>query len=254
MKIQTLWRYPVKGMQGEAMDQVNIAAKQPFPLDRCFALAHGNSGITKEAPRWELKTSFHMLMHKGDERLATLRPQFDEETDMLSIECQGITVLQESVKETKGVNAIEKYFATFLAEDCLTGPPVFVQSRNSRFGNIEDPVISLINLASVRDLSNAIDEKVDVARFRGNIIVDGGEAWEERNWKGRVLTINGTEFEVFDETIRCGATQVNPTSYERDLNVPGLLNRNFGHLYCGVYLIAKGDGRINRGDTVAVHK
>lgn len=253
MKIQNLWRYPVKGLQGEPLSQVAIEAKHPFPLDRCFALAHGDAGIPKETPRWELKTSFHMLMHKGDQRLASLKPHFDEDTNMLSIECEGTLVLQENVKDPNGVSVIEKFFKTFLVDECPTVTPVFVQSRNMRFGNIEEPVISLINLASVRSLSSAVDKDVDIARFRGNIIVDGGEAWEERNWKGRTITINGINFDVVDEIIRCGATAVNPASFERDLNVPGLLKRNFDHLFCGVYLIAKGIGTITSGDTVTAH-
>ena len=212
MNLQSMWRYPVKGLQGEPLDQVNILVGKPIPFDRCFALAHGNSDISPKTPKWALKTSFHMLMHRGDNRLAALMSHFDEKTGVLTVSCDGKDVLKQSVLDAEFVHSIDRFFAGYLSPDCPTGSPKFVQSQTIRFGNLEEPVISLINLASARDISRATGQDIDPARFRGNFIIDGGEPWEEREWVGRSVIINGVNFDVHDETIRCGATLVNPTT------------------------------------------
>ena len=50
--------------------------------------------------------------------------------------------------------------------------------------------ISLINLKSIKDLQNKTNKNVEPQRFRGNIYIDGIEAWEERNWIGKKIKIN----------------------------------------------------------------
>jgi len=56
-------------------------------------------------------------------------------------------------------------------------------------------------------------------------------------------------FRVVDETIRCGATNANPATEARDLNVPKILDRAYGHRFCGVYLDALDSDMIDLGAT-----
>lgn len=245
MNISELWRFPVKGLKGESLKEVTITPNAPFPLDRRFALAHGESGITYDAPKWALKTEFHMLMHGSDERLAELTPHFDETSRLLTILRDGVEEARTFVDDPDGQVEINRYFERILGKANSAIGPQFVQAQDFQFGNIEEPVVSLINLASVRQLSETVGKYIDVARFRGNIIIDGASPWEERDWVNRTVTINDATFEVVDETIRCGATVVNPDTCERDLNIPKLLQQNYGHMFCGVYLIAKQEGTIS---------
>jgi len=72
-RVAEIWRNPVKELAGERFDRVAVTAVRTLPQDRRFAIAHGDSGIAAEAPRWALKTNFHMRMHGKDERLAGRR-------------------------------------------------------------------------------------------------------------------------------------------------------------------------------------
>lgn len=252
MNVKELWRYPVKGLKGEYLEQVEVTPNASFPQDRRFALAHGTSGITHESPKWALKNEFHMLMHKTDALLSELTPLFDESQGLLTIQRDENVEVTASVRDPDGINTINRYFQDFLGETALTGLPTFVEAKGFYFGNLEEPVVSLINLASVRQLSSDIGEDIDVRRFRGNILIDGVPPWEERNWVGRVVSIGDVSFEVIDETIRCGATVVNPSTCEHDLNIPQLLRKNYGHLFCGVYLISKQEGTVSTGDPVII--
>ncbi|MBM3484673.1 MAG: MOSC domain-containing protein [Alphaproteobacteria bacterium] len=249
--VKELWRYPVKGIAGERLVEVAITPSETFPFDRRFAVAHGDSAIKAEVPHWELKTSFHMLMHGGDEGLASLTPSFDEPSGRLTIKRNGAPLIEADTRTQDGLTALDGFFRQFL-NGGKHGTPRFVMGRGVYFGNIEDRVISLISLSSVRDLARAVGASMDERRFRGNVNVEGLEPWVERGWVGRTLRIGSLRFQVVDETIRCGATTVNPANSQRDLNVPKLLNEHFGHAFCGVYLKALDRGQIKDGATLSL--
>jgi uncharacterized protein YcbX len=249
--VMEIWRYPVKGLAGERLERVAVAAGRTLPLDRRFAIAHGDSGIAAQAPRWELKTSFHMLMHGKDERLAELAPSYDDASGVLTIRRDGASLAAGLVGDAAGRAKLSAFFADFL-KGGDHGMPRFVEGKGFYFGNIEAPVISLINLASVRDLAGPAGGDVDRRRFRANFYVDGLVPWAERGWVGQTLTLGPARFKVVDETIRCGATTVNPASCARDLNVPKILQKAYGHMFCGVYLEALDSATVGVGATVAL--
>lgn len=245
-KVSEIWRYPVKGLAGERIKAAEVSPGRVLAQDRRFAIAHGDSGIEARQPHWALKTSFHMLMHGGDETLADLTPSFDERSGELVLYRQGKAITRANAVSEAGRSALSRFFAEYLGER-KNGTPRFMEAKDFYFGNIEDRVISLISNASVADLARAAGAPVDGRRFRGNIYVDGLEPWAERGWVGKTLEIGGLAFSVVDETIRCGATTVNPANAARDLNVPKLLQDTYGHMFCGVYLKALAGGAIAEG-------
>jgi hypothetical protein len=251
VKLAEIWRYPVKGLAGERLSEVHVGMGQVLPLDRHYALAHGDSGIEPSAPQWALKTSFHMLMHGGDERLAELTPRFDSVSGQLGIMRAGQTLVEAKPDDAAGQAALSDFFARYL-ENRRTGSPRFMAANGFYFGNVEDRVISLINLASVDDLARTAGQNVDKRRFRGNFYIQGLTAWAERAWVGKMLIIGAARFSVVDETIRCGATRVNPANAARDLNVPRILQKAYGHMFCGVYLKALNNATISEGAPVSL--
>ncbi len=246
-----IWRYPVKGLAGERLKHVAVNPGQVLAQDRRFAIAHGNSGIEPRHPNWALKSSFHMLMHGGDEALAELTPSFDDGSGELVLFRQGKPVTRANAVTEAGQSDLSRFFADYLG-DRRNGTPRFMEAKGFYFGNIEDRVVSLISNASVAALARAVGMPVDTRRFRGNIYIDGLEPWAERAWVGKTIEIGGVAFSVVDETIRCGATTVNPATSTRDLNVPKVLQDTYGHMLCGVYLRALDAGRIAEGAEVVV--
>ena len=118
----------------------------------------------------------------------------------------------------------------------LRAPPALVRSAGGHFMDKPDNVISLINLATVRSLEAQWGVEIDPLRFRANIYIDGAEPWEEFNWVGGEIRIGDTVFAVDRKNGRCGATNVNPATGRRDLDIPGSLRAAFGHKNLGVYL------------------
>jgi GntR family transcriptional regulator/MocR family aminotransferase len=114
-----------------------------------------------------------------------------------------------------------------------------------------DNVISLINLATVRSLEEQWGIKIDPLRFRANLYIDGARPWEEFDWVGSDIRIGEGLFRVDRRNGRCGATNVNPETGRRDLDLPGSMRATFGHKELGIYLIAREGGRLAVGDQVA---
>jgi GntR family transcriptional regulator/MocR family aminotransferase len=114
-----------------------------------------------------------------------------------------------------------------------------------------DNVISLINLATVRSLEQQWGVSIDPLRFRANLYIDGARPWEEFEWVGSDIRIGDGLFRADRRNGRCGATNVNPETGRRDLDLPGSLRAAFGHKELGIYLISKETCRLTIGDQVA---
>ena len=112
--------------------------------------------------------------------------------------------------------------------------------------------ISLINNQSIEDFKNKTHQEIETQRFRGNIFVEGIEAWEERNWIGKIIKINDISFKVEKNIPRCVAINLKPNSNDNSLNLLQALKKNYNHFDMGVYLTALDDGLINIGDNISL--
>ena len=72
------------------------------------------------------------------------------------------------------------------------------------------PVVSLINLASLRDFEARVGARRHRRRFRANVWFSGAPAWSELDWVGRELQLGGAVLRVAKRITRCPATEVNP--------------------------------------------
>ncbi|MDZ7711621.1 MAG: MOSC N-terminal beta barrel domain-containing protein [Rhodovibrio sp.] len=176
-KIARLCRYPVKGLSPDPLDRVTLGPGQQFPHDRRFALARPTTQIDTSDPQWMKKTHFHCLMR--DARLAQLETRYDAETTRLTLYRKGRQVSQAVLSDPMGRMMLGQFFAAFLAEEA-GGTPKLVDAGDRVLSDQPDPVISIINLASLRDLERVTGRKVDPTRFRANVYLDGLSPWVER--------------------------------------------------------------------------
>ena len=78
-------------------------------------------------------------------------------------------------------------------------------------------------------------QPVDPIRFRANLIVTRAEQWEERDWIGGDFAISDARLRVKELIERCAATNVDPDTATRNMNIPMVLELGFGHVKFGVY-------------------
>ncbi|MBI1206328.1 MAG: MOSC domain-containing protein [Azospirillum sp.] len=241
--VAKLYRYPVKGLSAQELDAVTLSPGECLPDDRRFALLQAAVGPDADLSVWHPKTHFLMLLRY--ERLALLTTDYEPDTATLSILRAGRLVARGRLDTPTGRTVVEQFFAAFMA-GTPPGVPRLVESPGRVFSDAAEKYVSVINLASVLDLARVVKQPVDPLRFRANIYLDGVPAWTEAAWPGQVLRIGGCRLEVIEGIERCAATNVDPASGARDLNIPLSLKRGYGHCHCGVY------ARVVTGGSIAV--
>lgn len=247
--ITDLYRYPIKGLSPEPLGTTTLAPRRTLPGDRSFAIENGPIGFDPAAPKFFPKHNFLMLMR--NERLAALRTRFDDATQILSIVHDGGEETHGDLGTESGRATIEAFFAEKFADE-LRGPPRVLSSPGYSFSDLAAPVVSIINLASVAALEGVIGQPVNPLRFRGNIHVKGWEAWSERGLPGKELQIGEVRLTVVDEIVRCAATNVDPDTAARDLEIPKTLMRSYDHAFCGVYCEVVTGGSITPGNEIRI--
>src|SRR3546814_12053183 len=57
-RLDGIWRYPVKGLPGQRLESVTVAAGRPLPHDRVYAVAQGDADFGGERPGWIRRSNF----------------------------------------------------------------------------------------------------------------------------------------------------------------------------------------------------
>ena len=246
-QVTALYRYPVKGLSPEQLDAAALEPGGTMPWDRAFAIENGTTDFDPQDPQYFPKTKFLMLMK--NERLAALETAFDGDTGTLTISRKGKQVAKGDITSRIGRQLIEHFLTSYMPDD-LRGPPRIVTADNFSFSDVPMKVISLINLASVRDLERVTGEPVNPLRLRGNVYVDGLPAWAELEWEGTTFTLGSVTLKAVMRTERCAATNVNPQTALRDMNLPQALRLGFGHMDMGIYCEVITGGSLATGDSL----
>lgn len=248
-----LFRYPVKGLSAEPMERLELVQGLGIAHDRTYALALGTTTFDPDHPKPLAKTNFLMLAR--NEALAALQTSFDPASHRLTIRRGGQVVAQGGLAEAEGRAAIGAWFTAFMG-DAACGTARVVSSPGHRFSDIGAPLpalmdsLSLINLASLRALEAAMGRTLDPLRFRANIYIDGPPAWAEFDWIGETVKLGGVGCRAVHRTRRCPATNVDPSTAQRDADVPRALRERYGHADLGIYLQVEGSGPLAPGDTL----
>ncbi|MFC4236610.1 MOSC domain-containing protein [Thalassospira xianhensis] len=253
IELKAIKRYPVKGLSGIEMPAADITAHQMLKDDRRFIIATQSSVGQDGVHEWARKSNFLQLVNTP--KLAELGIEYDDATTTLSILRNGRAICKGNLEDKMGRTVVEDFLKAFLKNDAA-GTPKIYSVPNVSFGDMKEPYISVINLASVRDFGDRIVQKeIDPMRFRGNLLIDGLEPWAELKWEeGQIVQINSIDFRVIHPITRCKATSVNPGTAESDINVPLMLRKGLNHLYMGVYVEPVTSGQIQPGDKIAIIK
>lgn len=242
-RVDRLYRYPVKGFSPEALDAVELEAGRPIAGDRIYAVENGPSGFDPAAPAFQPKMKFLCLMKNA--RLAKLSTELDAGTHVWSIEGHGEPFCAD-LSTPEGRGAAETYLSAFMGEE-RRGALKVLSAPGHSFSDVGKPFISFINLATVGELDGMFGKPVDPLRFRGNFYLADVAPWAEFEWVGREAMLGGAHIRFIKRTQRCVATNVDPATAERDMEIPSTLMRQLGHMDCGVYAEVISAGSIGVG-------
>ena len=246
--IQSIYRYPVKGLSPEALVRTSLSSGETIAADRIYAIENGPSEFDPSAPVFKSKIHFLMLMRNS--RIAALQSRFDTNSHVLTLHCDGRPAVRGDLRTADGRRTIEEFFEVYCVGE-MRGAPKIVSAPGHSFSDSPAKIISIINLASVAAIEAPVGMPVNPLRFRGNIYVAGWPAWHERELIGSEIAFGpSARVKIVSPIERCTAVDVDPETGIRDLSIPRVLMQAFGNAHCGVYGEVVSDGDIIVGDLV----
>ena len=243
-------RFPVKGLGGQPLDRIELAAGTPIRGDRRFAFAHDESAFDCAAPAWQPKREFLQLAR--DPGVAPVHAALDDAAELLTL--TGGFGTGRSITIAPGSPAGRAEAAAFLAAETggirRPGQRLVELDEGGTLSDTGAPFVSIISLATVGAIAALARQPLDPRRFRGNILIDGAEPWAEFEWIGRQVQLGGATLRVLKRIPRCPATEVNPITAERDARPVTELRALYGHADLGIYAEVVEGGRFAIGDAI----
>jgi uncharacterized protein len=228
-RVVGVWRYPVKSMGAEALNQTEIAWFG-LPGDRRWAFIRDDAGASG--------FPWYTLRDRPD--MAQFRPCF--------VEPDRPDRSQTVVRTPAGV--------VFEITDPALGqalcPPGLRVIRHDR-GIFDTFPLSIISTQTLGHLGGQLGLELKVERFRPNLLVEatGTAPFQEDGWVGSVLRIGSARVRVDKRDGRCVVITIDPLSGERQ---PSILKTVAAERQgcLGVYASTVDPGRVALGDTVVL--
>ena len=225
-RIKGIFRYPVKSMAGVPLESVGLGF-------------HGLNGDRRFAVR-------RLADQSGFPWLTASRLP-----ELLLYKPMGETEVPTHVRTPDGAE-LELAGEELRNEISLRhGSPVEVMQL--KHGIFDEAAVSVINVATVREVERVAERPLDILRFRPNIVIesDDAEPFAEDQWVGKTLRFgtddNAAAVSVTLRDLRCVMINLDPETAEADSSVMKAavrLNANHAGVYATV--ISSGELRINQ--------
>lgn len=256
--VASLWRYPVKSMAGEAIEEafvgyagvfgdracafLNAAAPAGFP----YLTARANGAMLRFAPRFR------------DSDLAA-RPVNQEAAEKLG---PGLTPLYPAPLERLAIDVATPPGEVLAVDDARL--PAMLATRTVDADQLslvrsdraltDCRPLSIISLKTIVQLGEEIGKPLDARRFRANVYADlaGANGFAEDDFVGKKLAIGArVVIAVLDRDPRCKMISLDPDTGEEDANV--LRHVAKAHdTRAGVYCAVLTEGTIRAGDAITL--
>jgi hypothetical protein len=262
--VASLWRYPVKSMQGE---EIRAADAGPGGLagDRAYALqdrADGKIASAKNPGKWPNLFAFRAAW---DERAGAsarairitlpdgrvVRSDQGDIDRVLSAAVGRDVTLAARVADARSGTA-EQYWADIEGQARRDEVTEFSLPAGTFF---DGATVHLLTTATLRRLQAFYPQgRFDLRRFRPNIVVDADDGVAEGAWIGRTVAI-GAEvlLAVTAPTGRCVMTTLPQGDLPRDVEILRTIVQHT-RAQVGVYATVMHGGTIRTGDSVVVEE
>ena len=154
---------------------------------------------------------------------------------------------------SEGRLAIEAFFRRFMPQDLRARPRCCGADGSQILRRLRQGCVSIINHASVAASGNRgwRAGAIHCASAR-TFMSTAGPPGASSIWLDRELAIGTMRLKVIKRIMRCAATNVDPQTGIRDLQIPATLMRNLDHADCGIYAKVITPGEIAPGADVLV--
>jgi uncharacterized protein YcbX len=245
IRVSALWRHPIKSHGREALERVTLAEGTTMPWDRRWAVAHDAADVADGT--WSPCQNFSRGA-KAPQLMAISAASNEEAgTVTLSHPDRGDLTFDPDREGDAFIEWVRPLMPEGRAQSAR-----IVRAGTQGMTDTDFASISVLNLASHRDLAEHMGQEITALRWRGNIHLDGAAPWAEREWIGKTVRIGTAELRIDENIVRCMATAANPATGERDADTLGALNNRFGHKEFGIYGFVTRAGEVAVGDIAEV--
>jgi uncharacterized protein len=253
--VESLWRYPVKSMRGEALPEAFVSFSGILG-DRLYAVH--NSAALKAFPYLTARNRRDMLRYRPffrDPERAVL-PSNLAEADALG---PGVTPLYPSPDELAvdvetpsgevlGIDDPKLLHA--LGDDKTPASALTIRRSDRAFTDCRP--ISMFSTQTVRKIEDAVGLAVDKRRFRANVYVDlaSAEGFAEDQYVGRQFRIGDKAvIAVLERDIRCQMISLDPETSQANPEILKYVARNHDGK-AGIYAAVLVEGMVRAGDEI----
>jgi uncharacterized protein YcbX len=268
--IEELWRYPVKSMLGEQLNEIEVTQRGLLG-DRAYALrdkSDGKIATAKNPRKWpnlfEFRAALLGVPAVGDQLPAasitlpdgtTLDTERPNVSTILSVVLERDVLLErirpkdgspESTKETS-----EEYWLDMEGLEHRDTVTDFNLPEGTFFDTATVHVLTRATLECLQEFYP--QGRFDVARFRPNVVVkptDGSKGFVENDWVGRTIEIGErVRLKIGLNCARCVMTTLAQGDLPKD---SGILRTAAQHnqVNVGVYASVVEGGKIRIGDPI----
>ena len=272
-KVASLWRYPVKSMQGEELSESEVA---PHGLlgDRVYALidvAEGKAASAKNPVKWPAMLAcqagfaeppkkgaappaVRIALHDGSNTESTARDCHQtlskalKRTVILAVADRGWMSGVHATLPAAWAGRAEQYWPDMDGLDYRDAVTDFTLPRGTFF---DGATIHLITIATLLKLHQAYPKgRFEPQRFRPNILVEtpeGTNGFVEQSWIGKTIKIGDVQLTITSPCGRCVMTTLAQGDLPKDNGIlRTAVQRNEGNV--GVYAKVVQGGTLKRGD------
>jgi uncharacterized protein YcbX len=253
--VESLWRYPIKSMSGEAMTEMFMGFSGIYG-DRCYAFK--NSAARKGFPYLNANVQQQMLLYRPQFRYAERAAKPPNLTEAMSI-TPGVTpanarpndLILDVVTPSGGTVAVDDPALIEMLGEGLLGENHLTLVRSDRALTDCRPV-SLISLQTIRQVEAELGFSVDKRRFRANVYLNlaSDYGFAEDELVGRRLRIGSSAvMMVLERDPRCKMISLDPDTGEHNpevLRKVAQAHAAFAGVYCAVLV----EGILTTSDSI----
>ena len=251
--VKKLFYCPVKSLSFNESASFEIVTNIGIKNDRFIAFTRGlNKKLSDEFNSSKTRNLNSFLTLKNSPYLKKYNFIFDDKKNIIKLYLNKKKIIQADIYDQNQILRIENFIENI--DNKIKKPIYLIYNKKFPFFDTTPSIsISMININSIKDFEKNINKRIEYERFRGNILIDNLDPWDEFKLLKKIIKIGDVKFLVDSKIPRCAATNINPVNFNLDINLPSKLIKIYGHKYLGIYLIPQNSGTIKNNDKIIVY-
>ena len=250
-KLESVWRYPVKSMRGEAVDDVFVAYTGVMG-DRLYALSAADAPAEFPWHTNREQEEFVLYRARYKNPQATLRPRamaaaFEDSLNPPYPPAEAFDLVIDT-PDGKLFDVRDPAFIASLRDRAAGELRLHFTQKNA----VDCRPLSLFSLQTLAQLEQETGLEIDKRRFRANFYVDWDSAggFYENELVNRRLKI-GARLEIMVRELdpRCKSITIDPDTAETQPRILKHIARNHDG-FAGVYAAVLTEGAVGAGDEI----